>query len=381
MDAINNADSVPTTVVLEYSETGAPTNFLLPPADALPVATGGKSMIVGTRHPEAATPKEFDVAVLKLNAWNHEQVSMMGPSAGKDFRVPMFETPTEIRAVIQGLHVGEKARIWVEDESHKGATAVMDMELVDLVSPPEAPDNLASAPTTAATLAKGLQLVTLEAVETIDKPEIQDAVTIEFTSWDPAGKVLDASVWNPEPTTIELESVPEGIRVAMLTMSTGEKIRMWVPKELHDGDNAIVTDMRLLSIERRPAPIPAPADVAAPPKNAKKTRSGLRYIVLERKSTSARKPKSTSQVEVHYTGWKTDGTMFDSSVTRGTPATFPLDRVIAGWTEGLGLMRPGQRFRFWIPESLAYQGKEGMPEGMLVFDVELISIVAQAQEP
>jgi peptidylprolyl isomerase len=79
-------------------------------------------------------------------------------------------------------------------------------------------------------------------------------------------------------------------------------------------------------------------------------------------------------VTVHYTGWTTDGEMFDSSVTRGTPATFALDGVIAGWTEGLQLMVEGERRRFWIPESLAYQGQPGSPAGMLVFDVELIKI-------
>jgi peptidylprolyl isomerase len=65
--------------------------------------------------------------------------------------------------------------------------------------------------------------------------------------------------------------------------------------------------------------------------------------------------------------------MFDSSVTRGQPATFPLGNVIAGWTEGLQLMVEGERARFWIPEKLAYQGKQA-PYGMLVFDVELLKI-------
>ena len=77
-------------------------------------------------------------------------------------------------------------------------------------------------------------------------------------------------------------------------------------------------------------------------------------------------------VTVHYTGWTTDGKMFDSSVTRGEPATFPLDQVIAGWTEGVQLMVVGETRRFWIPEALAYDGQRD-PRGMLVFDVELIS--------
>ena len=74
---------------------------------------------------------------------------------------------------------------------------------------------------------------------------------------------------------------------------------------------------------------------------------------------------------VHYTGWTTDGKMFDSSVARGKPATFQLDRVIAGWTEGVQLMVVGEKRRLWIPEALAYKGKR-RPQGMLVFDVELL---------
>ena len=77
---------------------------------------------------------------------------------------------------------------------------------------------------------------------------------------------------------------------------------------------------------------------------------------------------------VHYTGWTTDGKMFDSSVARGQPATFPLNRVIAGWTEGVQLMVVGEKRRFWIPQKLAYGGAEGAPRGMLVFDVELLGI-------
>ena len=122
-----------------------------------------------------------------------------------------------------------------------------------------------------------------------------------------------------------------------------------------------------------PAAFEAPSDVAAPPADAQKTASGLAYRVLQ-KGTGTAHPGPTSTVEVHYTGWTTDGKMFDSSVKRGRPATFPLNHVIAGWTEGLQLMVEGERARLWIPEALAYKGAPGRPAGMLVFDVELIRI-------
>ena len=119
--------------------------------------------------------------------------------------------------------------------------------------------------------------------------------------------------------------------------------------------------------------IPAPEDVAAAPAEAKKTASGLAYKVLQ-KGDGTKHPSPTSTVEVHYTGWTTDGKMFDSSVARNKSASFPLNQVISGWTEGLQLMVVGEKTRFWIPENLAYQGKAGRPAGMLVFDVELLAI-------
>ena len=120
------------------------------------------------------------------------------------------------------------------------------------------------------------------------------------------------------------------------------------------------------------APIPPPPDVKAPPKDAKKTTSGLAYKVLTAGKGKAH-PTASSEVTVHYTGWTTDGKMFDSSVARSEPATFPLNRVIAGWTEGVQLMVEGEKTRFWIPENLAYRGQRA-PYGVLVFDVELIQI-------
>jgi len=122
-------------------------------------------------------------------------------------------------------------------------------------------------------------------------------------------------------------------------------------------------------------PLATPPDVSGPPSDAEFTASGLASRVL-RVGTGSRHPRRSDRVVVHYTGWQTDGTRFDSSVARGEPATFGLSQVIAGWTEGVQLMVVGEKRRFWIPAGLAYGDapREGAPSGMLVFDVELLAI-------
>jgi peptidylprolyl isomerase len=121
------------------------------------------------------------------------------------------------------------------------------------------------------------------------------------------------------------------------------------------------------------SPTDAPPDVAAPPADAARTPSGLASRVIQ-PGSGTRNPRATDRVTVHYTGWTTDGRMFDSSHTTGQPATFGLDEVIPGWTEGVQLMVEGEKRRLWIPEALAYRGQPGAPQGMLVFDVELLKI-------
>jgi len=116
--------------------------------------------------------------------------------------------------------------------------------------------------------------------------------------------------------------------------------------------------------------------------NAKKegiiiTKSGLQYQVL--REGNGKRPTAKDTVKCHYEGFLIDGTVFDSSVQRGEPATFSLQQVIAGWTEGLQLMQEGGKYRFFIPYRLAYgEGGAGQmipPYAALIFDVELIAVV------
>lgn len=128
--------------------------------------------------------------------------------------------------------------------------------------------------------------------------------------------------------------------------------------------------------DERAAEVMAPYLKEAGDSTLTTTDSGLKYVVL--KEGTGKSPAATDMVEVHYTGKLLNGTVFDSSVERGQTATFPLDRVIAGWTEGLQLMKEGGKTVFYIPSNLAY-GEQGAPGAIppnsdLVFEVELIKV-------
>jgi len=235
-----------------------------------------------------------------------------------------------------------------------------------------APPNVAAPPADAAKTASGLATKVITPGSGKDHPAKDDVVTVHYTGWKTDGTMFDSSVARGKPSSFGVARVIAGFGEGLQLMVPGEKRRLWIPEALaykgqREPKGTLVFDVELIDIPTR-----APADVKAPPADAKKTASGLAYKVLHQ-GTGGRHPKANNQVQVHYTGWTTDGKMFDSSVVRGQPTEFGVDGVIPGWTEGLQLMFEGEKTRFWIPEALAYKGKSA-PYGMLVFDVELLKI-------
>jgi len=233
------------------------------------------------------------------------------------------------------------------------------------------PADVAAAPADAAKTPSGLASRVLTPGTGKTHPGSADIVTVHYTGWKTDGSMFDSSVLRGKPSSFPLNRVIAGWTEGVQLMVEGEKRRFWIPEALaykgqREPKGLLVFDVELISI----ASVSAPADVKAAPADAKKTASGLAYKVIKA-GAGAKHPSASSTVTVHYTGWTTDGKMFDSSVARGMPISFPLDGVIKGWTEGLQLMVQGEKTRFWIPQDLAYGGKQA-PYGMLVFDVELI---------
>ena len=271
---------------------------------------------------------------------------------------------------------GEKRRFWIPADlaygenpegGRPGGMLVFDVELIDI-------KEVAKVPEDAEKTASGVAYQVLKAGEG-QSPAADNVATFHMTASTMDGQTLQDTRSGPQAPTVGLDKLPPPLAEMLTAMKPGEKRKCWLPEPNAPGGN-IVAELELISFKEAPPAPPVPEDVAAVPADAQKTASGLASKVLKA-GDGQQKPAAEDTVKVHYSGWTTDGKMFDSSVTRGEPAQFPLNGVIKGWTEGLQLMVVGEKRRFWIPADLAY-GEDpggGRPGGMLVFDVELLEIV------
>lgn len=286
--------------------------------------------------------------------------------------VQLDQLPPEMAELLGEMTAGEQRTCWLPEAKIPGGFIVADIELVSFKDAPP----IAKVPEDTEKSASGIAYKQVKKGEG-DKPGATDVVTFHFTAKSMQGEVLQDSRTQPEPPSMPLDKLSPELAGIISEMNAGEQRTCWLPEAKIPG-GFIAADIELISFKPQ-APAPAvPEDVTAAPADAEKTESGLASKLLKAGEGKV-KPKASDTVKVHYTGWETDGKMFDSSVTRGEPAQFPLGGVIPGWTEGLQLMVVGEKRRFWIPEGLAYGPKQeggGRPGGMLCFEVELLEIVA-----
>ena len=240
-----------------------------------------------------------------------------------------------------------------------------------------APEDVKAPPASAQKTKSGLASRVLKPGTGKEHPTAFDEVTVRYSGWQTDGTNFDSS--GNETISFPLNGVIKGWTEGLQLMVAGEKRRFWIPAELaykgmpQGPQGMLVFDVELVSFKAGPKPPATPPDVAGIPKDAKRTASGVGYRVL-RRGTGTVHPTPTSNVSVHYSLWQTDGTFVQSSHMNNQPATFRLNQVIKGWTEAVQLMVEGEKTRFWIPEELAYKGQAGRPQGMLVFEIELLQI-------
>lgn len=379
-------------------QVAPPVAIQTPPADATKTASGLVYKKLKTN--DAGTqPKRNDTVLINFTGWRQSTGDTFFTNRGRGQPLPLNLSTTApgFTEGLQLLRKGEKAVLWVPPEigyktpptQGKPETLVYEVEVVDIEPAPAIPDNLAKPPDKAEVLPFGTKRVVVRPGTGKDKARPYDTVTYNYTAWDSDGRMIDTTETHKHPATSQPYKQSIGMDEMMTSLVAGERARFWLDAEkmvlagtkplpvLH---GPLCYEVEMVSITKAEhEPPPAPPDVAKPPEGVKKTAKGVFYRLLKAGSgKDPRHPEPKDTVKVHYTGWTTDGRMFDSSMLRGEPATFSLGGVIAGWTDGIPVMTQGDQVRFWIPEALAYKGQAGKPAGMLVFDVELLEIMQTA---
>lgn len=242
---------------------------------------------------------------------------------------------------------------------------------------------IAVIPTDATRSPRGLASKVLVAGDDSRHPGLHDRVVVHYTGWTAAGREFASA--NDAPVTFPMLELIGGWIEGLSVMSRGEKRRIWVPAALAYGDSSadpttpsgdLVFDIELIGILPGSAPPSVPPDLSPVPRDAKRTRSGLAYRILQH-GTGAHHPQAESTVAVHYTGWRTDGHIYNGTVDRSAPALLALASTQPGWRESVRLMVVGDKGRFWIPNRLLGTGPavpSAARDGMLVFDIELLAI-------
>ncbi len=363
-----------------------------PPGDAIKTASGLIYKKEVTNDAGAAAKKN-DTVMINYTGWKQAsgETFFTNKTRGQPMPLPLANAAPAFTEALQLIKKGEKAMLWVPPSiGYKGKpqgtpeTLVYEVEVVDIQPAPPIPDDIAKPSDKAETLKSGTKVLVVKPGTGKDKAKDYDTVEYNYSGWDADGRMFDSTEMRKHPATSQPFHQSPAFQEVLTTMTEGERVRFWAPAEqvLKGGrpqpgapTGLLCYEVEVTKITPGIAPPPVPTDVAKPPADAKKTAKGVFYKVLAA-GKGGPHPAPTDTVKVNYTGWTTDGKMFDSSVIRNQPAEFPLNGVIAGWTDGIPVMSVGDKVRFWIPEELAYKGSPGRPQGMLVFDVELLEIKA-----
>lgn len=369
-----------------------------PPADAVKTASGltYKKLV---ENPSGVAPKRNDTVLINYTGWRHStgETFFTNRAQGQPMPLNLATTAIGFTEAMQLVKKGETVMLWLPPEiGYKGApqgkpeTLVYEIEIADIVPAPAVPPDLAAPPADAKTLKTGGKYVLVKASGGKERARSFDTVTFDYTAWDSEGRMFDSTEMRKRPAIVPPYRQSAVIEEVVTTIAKGDRIRFWVDAEkMAVGGKAsglpagqLCYELELKEIEKATGtPWPVPPDVKAPPAGAKKTPKGIAYRVLKQ-GKGGPKPGPDNNVKVHYTGWTTDGRMFESTQVKGQASEFVVkSAALAGWSDALPVMSAGDRVRFWIPEELAYKGAPGKPQGLVVFDVELLEIKAPTATP
>jgi FKBP-type peptidyl-prolyl cis-trans isomerase len=373
-----------------------PVDLKTPPADATKTPSGVAIKTL-TSNPNGAQPKRNDTVMVTFTGWHQKTGETFYTSQGGSQAMPVNLSQSALGFVeaLQQLHVGDKAVVWIPPEvgfkettpADERDARVYQIDVVDVKPALPIPDDVGKPPDKAIALKQGIKYVVLRPGTGKDTIRPYDSTAFVFTVWDHDGRMLETNEARERPKSQQPVHQAPGMTEMLTAMTAGERVRFWVDAEkmvsVGRGPGGVQHGLVCYELEVRQntkaehEPPPTPPDVAKPPADAKKTPKGVFYkVIAAGPGRDPRHPTENDTVKVNYTGWTTDGKMFDSSFLTGNAATFSLHGVIAGWTDGIPMMTTGDKMRFWIPEELAYKSQPNKPQGMLVFDVELLEIVA-----
>ena len=366
-----------------------PLDIKKPPADAVRTPSGlvYKTLVA---NPQGQAPKQNDTVMIKYTGWRQTTGETFFSNKNADNPMPLnlSSTAPGFTEGMQQVKKGGRAMLWLppniglkeQPRDGQGETLVYEVEVVDIVEAPAVPPDVAQPPATAKTTKSGAKWIEVRPGTGKQKATTADDVTFNYTAWNAEGRMLETTEMKKRPVKSAVYRQPPPLEDILSQMTGGQRVRFWVEadrmKKPQPGPatGQLCYEVDLVTIEKsKNPPPPVPADVAKPPADAKKSDKGIWYKVLK-PGKGGPHPTQGDSVRVNYTGWTTDGRMFDSSIIKGEPAEFNLRGVIVGWTEGIPLMSVGDKFRFWIPDHLAYKGQPDRPQGMLVFDIELLEI-------
>lgn len=360
-----------------------PEDCSAPPKDAIKTASGFYYKIEKPGK-GGDKPGKFDSVSVHYTVWKASGKMLFTSKHGKN---PVKKNVHRIipgwSEAMQNMTVGEKRLLWLpEKNAFQGRPGlpkgilVLEVELFEIFKTYYIPDDLEKPPKDAVTTASGLTYKILKDGDGAKKPDDNDIALVIYTGWLTDGRRFENAGTPKLPARLAMPDLIEGLKEGLKMMTTGGKRRFWIPEKLaYKGardmpHGLLVFEAELVDIVSFPQ---APKYLKRPPPNAKKLRSGLAFRVLE-KGSGAVKPKAKEKVRINYTGWNASGNVVETSLKQQFPVIFPLNTVMPGWTEGIQLMTVGETRRFWIPEKLAFQGREGAPKGMLIYDIKLLEI-------